>query len=52
MLDIPITAVVPLRLVTNDTTLHIIAKKDFILITNLKITYFTIMFMLQVRTII
>ena len=31
MLDIPITAVVPLRLVTNDTILHITTQKDFIL---------------------
>ena len=52
MLDIPITAVVPLRLVTNDTTLHITTQTGFVLITILKITYFTILTMLQVRTII
>jgi hypothetical protein len=52
MLDIPITAVVPLRLVTNDTILHIITQKDFIPITILKIMYFTIPIMLHVKTII
>ncbi len=52
MLDIPITAVVPLRLVTNDTILHIITQKDFTLIAILKITYFTILITLQVKTII
>ncbi len=52
MLDIPIIAVVPQRLVTNDTIIHIITKKDFTLITILKFTYFTILIMLKVKTII
>ena len=52
MLDIPIIAVVPQRLATNDTILHIITQKDFTLITILKIMYFTIHIMLQVQTII
>ncbi len=53
MLDIPIIAVVPQRLVTNDIILHTTTQKDFTLITILKVTYFTIIIiMLQVRTII
>ena len=52
MLDIPITAVVPLRLLTNDIILYIITQMGFVLVTILKIKYFTIILMLQVRTII
>lgn len=52
MLDIPITAVVPLRLVTNDIILHITTQTGFTVITILKITYFTILITLQVKTII